>query len=119
MEGARSQPGLPTPYQEVRAGAPFPVPVLFPAGFGHHLLAGNGGDEADAREPLAGQETRLETGRNPQDQPHSPVTPGCTLEGLWASSPLLLGPDGRFGKISREIWDDPGEIGDDLRGNLG
>lgn len=45
--------------QEVRAGAPFPVPVRFPAGFGHHLLAGDGGDEADAREPLAGQETRL------------------------------------------------------------
>lgn len=45
--------------QEVGAGAPFPAPVLFPAGFGHHLLAGNGGDEADAREPLAGQETRL------------------------------------------------------------
>lgn len=61
VEGA-APGGVPAPYQEVGAGAPFPAPVLLPAGFGHHLLAGDGGDEADAREPLAGQETRLEQG---------------------------------------------------------
>lgn len=59
--------GVPGPYQEVGAGAPFPAPVLFPSRLGHHLLAGDGGHEADAREPLAGQETRLQ--RDPRGQP--------------------------------------------------
>lgn len=103
MEGARSQPGVPTPYQEVGAGAPFPAPVLFPARFGHHLLAGDGGDEADAREPLAGQETRLEQGGTPGISPTARECWGAPWSGDWGRSPCFWALMGCLGSSGETL----------------
>lgn len=110
---------VPSPYQEVGAGAPVPAPVLFPAGFGHHLLAGDGGDEADAREPLAGQETRLEQGGTPGISPRA-------SEGGVGQQPRLLGPEGECetiggncGIMGRETGVMLGKLWDDWEGYWG
>lgn len=53
----RPAPPAPPPYQQLGAAPLATLPLA--AALGHHLLAGDGGDEADAGEALAGQETRL------------------------------------------------------------